>query len=48
VVSKYINKSNIIRTLHDGLKIPVTAKIRVLPTEEETVELAKRIEASGA
>jgi tRNA-dihydrouridine synthase 1 len=48
MVAEYLKKSNIVRTLHDGLKIPVTAKIRILPTEEETLELVRRIEASGA
>lgn len=30
-----------------GLSVPVTAKIRVLPTERATLELVKRIEATG-
>lgn len=30
-----------------GLSVPVTAKIRVLPTEAATLELVKRIEATG-
>ena len=30
-----------------GLSVPVTAKIRVLPTEQATLELARRIEATG-
>lgn len=40
--------SSIIRTLKASLKVPVTAKIRLLKTPEETVALARVIEAAGA
>jgi tRNA-dihydrouridine synthase 1 len=36
-----------VKKLHENLKIPVTCKIRCLPTEEQTLQLAKRIEESG-
>jgi len=39
---------NIVSTLHKGLKVPVTCKIRVLPTLEKTLALAKALEAAGA
>jgi tRNA-dihydrouridine synthase len=32
-----------VKILHQNLKIPVTCKIRVLPNEEATIALAKRI-----
>ena len=37
-----------VEILAKNLNIPVTVKIRCLPTEEKTLELAKRIEAAGA
>ena len=39
---------DIVRTLSSSLSIPVSAKIRLLSTMEETVALAKRLEAAGA
>ncbi|XP_046400551.1 tRNA-dihydrouridine(20) synthase [NAD(P)+]-like [Ischnura elegans] len=39
---------SIISTLSSNLSIPVTCKIRVLSTVEETLALCKRLEASGA
>jgi len=36
-----------VSNLHKNLKVPVTCKIRILPSEEKTIELAKRIEAAG-
>jgi tRNA-dihydrouridine synthase 1 len=39
---------NIVSTLHKGLKVPVTCKIRVLPTLEKTIALAKALEVAGA
>ncbi|KAJ2554185.1 tRNA dihydrouridine synthase [Coemansia sp. RSA 1933] len=40
--------SRLIRKLHENLQIPVTAKIRVYPELEKTVEYAKMVEAAGA
>ena len=37
-----------VEKLHAELDIPVTVKIRCLPTEEQTLTLVKRIEAAGA
>ncbi|KAF9645462.1 Dus-domain-containing protein [Thelephora ganbajun] len=39
---------NIINTLHKNLSIPVTAKFRVFPSIEKTVEYAKMLERAGA
>jgi len=36
-----------VRTLKENLKIPVTCKIRCLPTEDETLYLACEIEKAG-
>ncbi|EJC98568.1 Dus-domain-containing protein [Fomitiporia mediterranea MF3/22] len=38
----------LINTLHENLSIPVTAKFRVFPTVEKTVEYAKMMERAGA
>ncbi|KIL71126.1 hypothetical protein M378DRAFT_65606 [Amanita muscaria Koide BX008] len=38
----------LINTLHQHLSIPVTAKFRVFPTVEKTVEYAKMLERAGA
>ncbi|KAK4505801.1 hypothetical protein PRZ48_003766 [Zasmidium cellare] len=38
----------LINTLHKGLDIPVTAKMRVLETREKTLEYAKMILSAGA
>jgi Dihydrouridine synthase (Dus) len=38
----------IVRTLCAGVSVPVSVKIRLLETTEQTVELAKRLEAAGA
>ncbi|KAJ2143412.1 tRNA dihydrouridine synthase, partial [Coemansia sp. RSA 678] len=40
--------SQLIRKLHENLDVPVTAKIRVYPDVEKTVEYAKMVEAAGA
>ena len=37
----------LIKTLADGLKCPVTCKIRCLKTEQQTLELVQKIEAAG-
>ncbi|KAF7981350.1 hypothetical protein HWV62_33803 [Athelia sp. TMB] len=39
---------DLINTLHKNLSIPVTAKFRVFPTVEKTVEYAKMLERAGA
>ena len=39
---------SIVKTLHEGLKVPVTCKIRIFPDVEKTVCYAKMIEAAGA
>ena len=36
-----------VKAMHDNLKIPVTCKIRLLSKEEETISLCKRLEESG-
>lgn len=38
----------LVNTLHVNLNIPVTAKFRVFPTVERTVEYAKMLERAGA
>ncbi|KAL5519662.1 DUS1 [Sanghuangporus vaninii] len=38
----------LINTLHENLTIPVTAKFRVFPSVEKTVEYAKMMERAGA
>ncbi len=37
-----------VNTLHKNLSVPVTAKFRVFPTVEKTVEYAKMLERAGA
>lgn len=37
----------ILTTLVNGLKIPVTCKIRVMPDVDQTLELCKKLEATG-
>ncbi|GET62086.1 tRNA-dihydrouridine(16/17) synthase [NAD(P)(+)]-like [Rhizophagus irregularis DAOM 181602=DAOM 197198] len=39
---------NLINILHKNLSIPVTAKIRVFPEVEKTIQYAKMIESAGA
>ena len=39
---------SLVAALHDGLEIPVTAKIRVLADDDTTVALAQRLEKAGA
>ncbi|KAH7927902.1 Dus-domain-containing protein [Leucogyrophana mollusca] len=38
----------LVNTLHQNLKVPVTAKFRVFPTVEKTVEYARMLERAGA
>ncbi|CAL1693795.1 unnamed protein product [Somion occarium] len=38
----------LVNTLHKNLSVPVTAKFRVFPTVEKTVEYAKMLESAGA
>eukprot|EP00656_Telonema_subtile_P038059 TRINITY_DN4260_c0_g2_i2.p1 TRINITY_DN4260_c0_g2~~TRINITY_DN4260_c0_g2_i2.p1 ORF type:complete len:463 (-),score=96.96 TRINITY_DN4260_c0_g2_i2:312-1700(-) len=38
----------IVSLLHDKLTVPVTVKIRLLPSLKATISLAKRLEAAGA
>ncbi|KAI0076821.1 Dus-domain-containing protein [Panus rudis PR-1116 ss-1] len=38
----------LINTLHENLSVPVTAKFRVFPTGEKTVQYAKMLESAGA
>jgi len=38
---------SLVKKLHENLKIPVTCKIRCLRTEEETLDLCRKIEAAG-
>jgi len=39
--------SKMVSILHSNLKVPVFCKIRILPKEEDTLKLAKAIEAAG-
>lgn len=39
---------NAVSTLHENLLVPVTAKFRVFPTVEKTVNYAKMLEKAGA
>lgn len=41
-------KRDVVNTLHLNLSVPVTAKFRVFPTVEKTVEYAKMLERAGA
>lgn len=36
-----------VKALHDNLRIPITCKIRILPSKEQTLELAKSIQDAG-
>nr|POF23929.1 trna-dihydrouridine(16/17) synthase [nad(p)(+)] [Quercus suber] len=40
--------AKMIRTLHENLEIPVTAKMRILETKEQTLEYAKTLLDAGA
>ena len=39
---------SLVKTLADGLSIPVTAKLRLLPSRPASLELCKRLEDAGA
>lgn len=39
---------NLVKTLHENLSIPVTAKIRILETKEKTLAYAKNVLSAGA
>lgn len=39
---------SIINKLYWEVKVPVTVKIRILDTEEDTINLVKRIQEAGA
>lgn len=39
---------SMVKKLKENLKVPVTCKIRALPTEERTLDLAKAIQEAGA
>jgi tRNA-dihydrouridine synthase 1 len=39
---------SLVRTLHEGLEVPVTAKIRILETKERSLEYAKMVVEAGA
>lgn len=43
-----ISNQTLVNILHVNLKVPVTAKFRVFPTVEKTVEYAKMLERAGA
>ncbi|KAJ0412471.1 hypothetical protein ATCC90586_005491 [Pythium insidiosum] len=43
-----LQKRDIIKTLSSNLNIPVSAKIRLFPTTEETIEFAKALQDAGA
>jgi tRNA-dihydrouridine synthase 1 len=38
----------LVERAHAELKVPITVKIRCLPTEEQTLSLVKRLEMAGA
>lgn len=40
--------STLVRTLSEGLDVPVTVKFRVYESEEKTVEYARMLEDAGA
>jgi tRNA-dihydrouridine synthase 1 len=39
--------TNIVRTLDEGLSVPVTCKIRIFKEEEKTLKYAKMLENAG-
>lgn len=47
LLSKQEKAVEILKTLVDNLNIPVTCKIRILPSVEDTINLVKKFEATG-
>lgn len=47
LLNKPENAKNILKTLVNGLSIPVTCKIRIFPDIEKSVSLVKEFEACG-
>lgn len=47
LLGKPENAVKILKTLVDNLKIPVTCKIRILPTVEDTINLVNKFAATG-
>ncbi len=39
--------SQLVKTIHQNIKVPITCKIRVFDDVEKTVKYAKMLEASG-
>lgn len=45
--SSLLGQTQILRNLVDNLDVPVSAKIRLLPTQEDTITLVKQIVSTG-
>jgi hypothetical protein len=44
----HVDGGRAVNILHVNLKVPVTAKFRVFPTVEKTIEYARMLERAGA